>query len=63
MRRKHNECSIEEHDWKPMKRGAKREQCSKCKTVYPCRGTCGHLDCIMDRDEELPDWARPEQAS
>ena len=35
--------------WSAMSRGSRREQCSGCKDVFPCRSGCDHLDC---RDEK-----------
>jgi hypothetical protein len=36
--------------------GSSRVRCVKCGDVYPCT-KCEHLDCILERGEELPEWA------
>lgn len=48
-------CSLRKHVWRLL-RGGKREQCQVCKTVFPCRTLCGHLDCRLERGDALPDW-------
>lgn len=44
-----------DHNWQPMQRGSKREQCRNCETVYPCRHACDHLDCRVDRGDPMPE--------
>ena len=62
MKRQQPLCSKRQHDWQPMRRGA-REQCTKCADVFPCRHACEHLDCIVATSREMPDWvADAEQA-
>lgn len=40
--------------WVAMSRGSRREQCSGCKDVYPCRSKCDHLDC----QDEKSSWVK-----
>ena len=47
-------CKHREHDWQPMKRGAAREQCTKCKDVFPCRHACEHYDCCAATGRPMP---------
>jgi hypothetical protein len=49
-------CSHHEHDWRPMKRGGAREQCTKCQDIFPCRHACDHFDCIAATGREMPEW-------
>jgi hypothetical protein len=50
---KKKRCKKGEHQ--PM-RGGKRERCTKCGDVFPCRNECEHIDCILESGRELPDW-------
>ncbi len=45
----HKKCRIERM-WELM-RGGKRARCTGCGDVYPCRGSCEHLDCADTRKE------------
>lgn len=47
-------CNIcdEETRWEPLRRGSRREKCVKCRTVFPCKHDCEHLDC----DDEKRRW-------
>lgn len=47
-------CKYREHDWQPTKRGAHREQCTKCGDVFPCRTSCEHYDCCAARGDAMP---------
>ena len=37
------------HEWRTM-RGGKREQCTRCRTFFPCKGNCQHGDCADARE-------------
>lgn len=45
----HKSCRIERM-WELM-RGGKRARCTGCGDVYPCRGSCEHLDCADTRKQ------------
>jgi len=49
-----------DHVWVEL-RGGNRERCEKCRTVFPCRHACEHLDCMIERGETLPEWARSDR--
>ena len=41
-------CRIRDHVWQPV-RGGKFDRCAKCKTFFPCKHDCKHLDCLLTR--------------
>lgn len=41
-------CRIRDHAWRPV-RGGKFDRCEKCKTFFPCKHDCKHLDCMLVR--------------
>lgn len=49
-------CKNTEHHDEPI-RGSTRERCSKCGDEFPCKRSCGHLDCMQARGEPPPEWA------
>ena len=53
-------CRPGDHIDRPLRRGSKRVKCIKCGDSYPCSHKCEHLDCLLERGEELPDWARKD---
>ena len=52
---KQPKCKPSDHVDHPVQ-GSKRVRCVKCGDIYPC-SKCEHLDCILERGEELPEWA------
>ncbi len=48
-------CSNSKHVWKPLK-GGKHEKCVVCKTLFPCKGKCDHLDCCYVRGDKPPKY-------
>jgi len=54
-------CKHREHNWQPMKRGARREQCTKCNDVFPCRHNCEHLDCCAATERPMPEWCHDHE--
>lgn len=36
------------HVWRVAARG-RHEVCAECGDRFPCRGTCTHIDCAMER--------------
>lgn len=54
------QCRLRDHEWELL-RGGRHEQCKKCKTLFPCKHDCEHLDCIAARAEmadgsPMPAW-------
>lgn len=61
-------CRLRDHVWKPT-RSNKFDRCEKCRTFFPCKHECSHLDCIctragrgheLDPDIKLPGWPLKE---
>lgn len=40
--------------WERLPR-SKRERCTVCKNMFPCKPTCTHLDCQAARGETVRD--------
>jgi len=55
------ECRLRDHRWR-LVRGGKREQCDVCGTSFPCRHSCGHLDCAAVKTGEWPNWIEEVRA-
>jgi len=56
---KRKSCKVRDHHDRRLRRGQHYE-CSVCRDVFPCRGSCAHLDCIVATGRELPEHVGPE---
>ena len=52
-------CKVRNHHDRRLRRGQHYE-CTACGDVFPCRGECPHIDCIVATGRELPEWVGPE---
>lgn len=60
-------CQLRDHVWRDVK-GGRYQRCETCKTFFPCKHDCQHLDCKLVRSgrahelgENLPGWPLTEK--